>query len=65
MVRFAPVPPNVILAFGTSVVLLEVAVTVKFAAGVSASPTVKLISPVAVLIGVDWFGISAELRLQV
>lgn len=40
-VRFAPLPPTVRLAFGTAAVLLEIAVTTKFAGGVTASPTVN------------------------
>ena len=48
MVRFAPLPPRVMFPFGTRVVFDEVAETVRDAAGVSTSPTVKAISPVAV-----------------
>ena len=48
IVRLAPLPPSVMFAFGTSVVFDEVAVTVRDAAGVSTSPTVKAIFPVAI-----------------
>jgi hypothetical protein len=40
-VRFAPLPPNTMLAFGTNVVEEELPETVRFAAGVSGSPTVN------------------------
>ncbi|MFM9125446.1 MAG: hypothetical protein ACKOSO_09980 [Actinomycetota bacterium] len=40
-VRFAPDPPNVMLAFGTTVVLLEVAATVSAVVALSASAIVK------------------------
>ena len=40
-VRFAPLPPNTMFAFGTRVVLLEVPVRVRLSTGVSTSPTVK------------------------
>lgn len=56
-VRAAPIPPRTILATGTSVVLLEVAVTTSEAAGVKSSATVKFstdgISPSAIV----WFAI--------
>ena len=48
MVRLEVEPPRVILPFGTSVVFEEVAVTVNEVAGVSTSPTVKVMFPVAV-----------------
>ncbi len=51
IVRFAPLPPSEMLPLGTSAVLLEVAVTVKLPAAVSASPTVKGIA----LVGVSSF----------
>ena len=57
-VRFAPEPPKVMLVFGTRVVFEEVAVSVRFSAGVPASPTVKGISPVGVLTPVLWSGMS-------
>jgi hypothetical protein len=47
-VRFAPLPPNTIFPFGTSVVLLLEAVTVREDTGVSWSPTVNATAPVAV-----------------
>ena len=46
--RLAPLPPNVMLAFGTSVVFDELPASVKLASGVSASPTVKAIGAVGV-----------------
>ncbi len=52
-VRLAPLPPSTMLAFGTRAGLLEVAVTVKDAAAVSRSPTVKAMAPVAVSSVVD------------
>ena len=52
-VRFAPLPPTVIFPFGTRVVFDEVAVTVKSAANVSTSPTVKGMAPVEVSSFVD------------
>ena len=53
MVRLEPLPPNVIFPFGTRVVFEEVAVTVRDVSGVSTSPTVKGISPVAMSSFVD------------
>ena len=47
-VRFAPVPENEMLPFGTSVVFDDVPLTVRFAAAVSMSLIVKLRSPVSV-----------------
>lgn len=41
MVRLAPLPPRVMLASGTTDWVSEEAVTVSWAAGVTASPTVK------------------------
>jgi len=46
-VRFAPEPPSTMLAVGTKVVEEEVLVSVRFAAGVSASPIVNGIAGVA------------------
>jgi hypothetical protein len=46
--RFAPLPPNAMLAFGTSVGLLELPLRVRFPAVVSLSPTVNAIAPVVV-----------------
>jgi len=46
-VRLAPLPPNAMLAFGTRVGLEELPLTVKLAAAVSASPTVKASGPAA------------------
>src|SRR5262249_47213323 len=57
-VRFAPLPPNAMPAFGTSVVFDELPLTVRLAAGVSASPTVNAIAPVAVPPIVDWLAIA-------
>ena len=51
--RLAPVPPKVMLAFGTSVVFDEVPESVKLPGGVSASPMVKAIGPVGVFSFVD------------
>ena len=48
----APLPPNVMLAMGTSDVLLDVAVSVRLPAAVSASPTVNGMAPVGVFSGV-------------
>ena len=45
-VRLAPLPLKTMLAVGTSVVFDEPAETVRFATGVSASPTVNAIAPV-------------------
>src|SRR5439155_14351045 len=47
-VRLEPLPPKRILPFGTSPGLEEVPLTVRLEAGLSASPTVKLIGPVEV-----------------
>ena len=47
-VRFAPEPPNTMFAFGTSVVSLELPLTVKDVVAVSTSPMVKEIALVAV-----------------
>lgn len=46
MARLAPLPPKVMLAFGTALWLLELAVTTRLAGGVSASPIVKFRIPV-------------------
>ena len=51
----APLPPNAMFAFGTTVVFDEVAVRVRLAAGVCPSPTVKAMAPVAVSSFVAWF----------
>jgi hypothetical protein len=53
-VRLAPLPPKLMLATGTKVVLLEPALTVRLPGAVSASPTVKAIAGVAVFSEVDW-----------
>src|SRR4051812_33164838 len=55
-VRLAPLPPNVIPEFGTSVALLELPLSVRLPAVVSASPTVKLIGPTVVPAVVVWLG---------
>ena len=47
-VRFAPLPPNTMFAFGTNVVSEDVALTTSAPAAVSPSPIVKAIAPVAV-----------------
>ena len=47
-VRSEPVPPNSMLPFGTRVVTLDEAVTIRLAAGVSASPTLNGIAGVGV-----------------
>ena len=54
IVRLAPEPPRTMFAFGTSAVLLEVAVTIRLPAPVSASPTVKAIGPSAVFSSIVW-----------
>jgi len=56
-VRFAPLPPNTIFAFGTSVVADELPETVRFAAAVSPSPTVKANGPVDCPAVTDWLEI--------
>src|SRR5215470_6120016 len=53
-VRFAPLPPKTMFAFGSSVWLDELPLSVRLAAGVSASPTVKLIGPTVVPVVVAW-----------
>ena len=53
IVLLTPLPPRVMFAAGTNVVLLELAVTVRLPAEVSASPTVKAIAPVGVSSVVD------------
>ena len=52
-VRFPPLPPKTMLAFGTKVVLLELLFRVRLLSGVSASATVNGIAEVGVLIVVD------------
>ena len=52
-VRFAPEPPNTMLAFGTNVVSLELPLTVKDVVAVSKSPIVNEIALVAVSSFVD------------
>ena len=51
--RLAPVPPKVILAFGTSVVFDEAPESVRLLGCVSASPIVNAIAPVGVSSFVD------------
>lgn len=58
IVLLAPLPPNVMLALGTTVVLLEVALTVRLLVAVSASPIVKEIGPTGVSCNVDWSAIA-------
>src|SRR6267378_27426 len=55
-VRFAPVPPKTMFAFGTSVRSDEPPPTVRFVAGVSASPTVKPMVLEGVSSLVTWTG---------
>src|SRR5204863_4539881 len=55
-VRFASVPPKTMFAFGTSVWTDELPLTVRFAAGVSASPTVKPMVLEGVSSLVTWAG---------
>lgn len=52
--RFAPLPPKTIFAFGTSVVFEEVPVTTKAAAAVSASLTLNASAPVDVFALTVW-----------
>ena len=54
-VRAAPVPPRTILAVGTSVVLLEVPVTVSEVSGSSTSANTKANAPVEDPVGTVWF----------
>ena len=51
--RSAPVPPKVMLAFGTRVVFDELPASVKLPGGVSASPMVNAIGDVGVFSFVD------------
>ena len=53
-VLLAPLPPKEIPAGGTRVVLLELPVTVRLPAAVSASPMVKAMALVGVSCAVDW-----------
>ena len=55
IVRLAPEPPRTMFAFGTSAVLLDVAVTTRLPAPDSKSPTVKVIGPSAVFSSIAWF----------
>ena len=57
-VRLAALPPKTMFALGTSVVLDELPVKVRFAAAVSTSPTVKLSELVALSSLVVWLAIS-------
>lgn len=52
-VLFAPLPPKATFALGTSVVLLEVAVTVNVPMPLSGSPIVNAMALVGVFSGVD------------
>jgi hypothetical protein len=56
-VRLAPLPPSAMLAFGTTAVLLEVAVTVRLEMDVSGSPIVNAMGPIAWLYVPVWFAI--------
>src|SRR3954464_11830158 len=58
IVRLAPLPPNVIFAFGTRAVFDEFAVNVRLPTAVSASPTVKFKTPVELSSFNTWSGIS-------
>ena len=53
-VRLEPLPPNTRLAFGTRVVFADEPLTVRLAAAVSTSPTVKLSGPVEASWLMDW-----------
>src|SRR6476469_9331740 len=57
-VRFEPLPPNTMFAFGTRVVLEELPVTVRFVACVSGSPMVNGIAGVGVFTMVVLFVMS-------
>ena len=57
-VRLEPLPPKTILPFGTSPGFEDVPLTTRLEAGLSASPTVKLIGPVEVSSAVVWSGMS-------
>ena len=57
-VRLAPLPPKTMLPFGTSVVLLEVPLTMSEPGAVSTSPTVKPIAPVFVSSSIEVSGMS-------
>ena len=61
-VRAAPLPPMTRFASGTSVWLAEVAVTVRLAAGVSTSPTVKARAPGRRVLGDGLIGDVADRR---
>ena len=47
IVRLVPLPPSAMFAFGTTVVLTEVAETVRLAAAVSGSLSVNEMGPIA------------------
>src|SRR5882672_4460474 len=57
-VRLEPLPPKTMLAFGRRVVLEEEPLTVRLAAAVSASPTVKLSGPAAPFWLMTWLVMS-------
>src|SRR2546425_500611 len=57
-VRFDPLPPKTMLLVGTSVGLDDPLLNVRLPIGVSASPTVNGIAPVAVSTVVNWSAIS-------
>ena len=64
-VRLAPEPPTVMFAFGTTVVLLDVAVTVSEPTAVSASPTVTAMPLIVVFELVPWSAIAATVGIAV
>ena len=57
-VRLAPLPLKTMFSLGTKVVFDEEAITVRLAAGVSASPTVKAIAGVGTSSLVVWSAMS-------
>jgi hypothetical protein len=57
-VRPAPLPPKTMLLTGTSAVFELVALTVRSATAVSASPTVKASGPATVSSAIVWFVIA-------
>src|SRR5437868_12393866 len=62
-VRLVPLPPRMMLFVGSNVGLEEFTRTVRLAAGVSASRTVKLIGPSVVSSGMDWAGMTEMVGL--
>ena len=64
-VRLAPVPPNTMFAFGTRAVFDELPVTIRLAAAVSTSPTVKASAPVVAVLVDRLVGDVADRRQDV